>query len=929
MKKQIYYTFKFKSSRLAEFDFNIEGLTVSQGKLNKEIISMFDSQLLRSLRNIKGSGNDIQKLESLKKEMRLLHKGDPSLENAKKINKLQNQIDELLFVPEIISIVIENRGHYKYLYRNGLRLNGKLYRRFSCSAGQARASTVLFCETNAADKLDEIFDNGRNKEKKLVPSKYNAYKGLITSSTSVVSTPRFALIPDYESPTNVKVNFVTETDINADDKIEIKEITEMFNRFDGQGIIDISLARKWADELGLDYIPSQWCIRQNYIKGMLSTFDIKDFCEKKNNGNYIIETSYTNEDGSRKTVDLRNIDVLISESQFKLWNSFPSLEVYKENCIKNKLDWGISLVSPKQDKDILRMNYQFLQTLNLSDKDIEKLCEKFVRWICGVTSEDIYYTLLFLLGTENDEDQLMSYIENSDNHWVKALMIDHELINDSWFKKKIYDLVKQKIKNACLGQIVVDGNFQVIVSDPYAMMQHACGIEVTGLLGKNEYYSNYWNKKGVKMVDSMRAPLTYRSEHVLLPLQDNEELNYWYKYNTSGIIVNTHGYETMQWAGSDFDMDIIATTSDETVIKGVYRDELPIAYTPPKPNAVRIKDKDLYNSDLHSFGSEIGQITNKSTSGFALLAQLDEGTEEYITTLNRIKMCTKLQSAQIDKAKIGRKVKSIPKIWTTYNRITEDDTELIKEQKSFLNEILLHKHPYFFTYLYKGTKKKYRQYYKNQDATCQQLFGINLDELKKLNRKTTDQLDFLKTFNTYSPVIDSDCVMNNLCKYIESIDFGIRNIIKSDVKAFDTYKHLLRNHEIDIDQDIYNKVKKAIKSFNETSKELAATHSSIGIKDNYNDELKRQIKAQYDKLKMDLFHICSNEELLTDHLIHLAYTEQSGFSKELLWTLFGKQLVNNLKLKCELVKVPLPCPNGEIDYLNKKYTVKEVVLVNE
>lgn len=58
-------------------------------------------------------------------------------------------------------------------------------------------------------------------------------------------------------------------------------------------------------------------------------------------------------------------------------------------------------------------------------------------------------------------------------------------------------------------------------------------------------------------------------------------MDYWYRHNYTGIIVNIHGSETMNWAGSDFDYDIIATTSDKTVLKGVYKNELPVAYTLP------------------------------------------------------------------------------------------------------------------------------------------------------------------------------------------------------------------------------------------------------------------------------------------------------------------------------------------------------------
>lgn len=892
---------------------------------------MFDSQLFRTVRDIRKKNISYKYLHRLQNEKEDLKKLPSSRETAKKIANTQDKIDKILFVPEIISIVMESLSDYRYLYKSKLKLNNKEYRRISCSAGQARVSTVIFCDTEIADELDEILDNRRDKKKKLVPSKFNAYKGLITSSTSVVSTPRFCLAPDYKSDTTFDVNFVTETELHKDDIIDVRSTTETFNRFDGQGLVSVKMANKWAEELGLDYTPSQWCIRAPYCKGMLTVMDMKSFCDtelkeyKIGEDRYMIKTSYKDENGEYKMVDIRNIDVVISESQLKLWDSYSSIEDYQDNCKKNNLKWGVALASPKKDKDILKMNYQFLQTIRIeSNRDIEKICGEFVDWISGVTSKDIYYTLLFLLGTDVDEYGIVKYLDSSDNYWIKALMLNHELIKDIWFKKKIYDLIKKKIKKGCLGEILLDGNFSVLVSDPYAQMQHVCGIPVTGLLDKREYYSHYWNEKGVKFVDSMRAPLTYRSEHLLLNLKNDERARHWYQYNTTGIIVNVHGSETVNWAGSDFDMDIIATTSDETVIKGVYQNELPIMYEPPKSEPKILKDRDLFDADKHSFGSEIGQITNKSTSGYALLADLEEGSREYEVTMTRIKMCTKLQSAQIDKAKIGRKVKSIPKTWTNYIEYEDGDTEEIKKEKDFLNRISLRKHPYFFIYLYKGTRRSYKKYYSNQDITCRQRFGKSIDELISAKRKTKEELDFLNEFKKKSPVIDSDCTMNKICKYIESIDFGIRRIAQ-DESDEELHTLLMSGNVSEFDNSICKKIVKAIQDFKDLSHGLAST-SDTSVRDDLDEEVEANIDITYTELEAKLIEICSNVNILVDYLIYIFYVRNKGFNKEVLWKIFGSYIIENLRLKTNKIVVPVPDENGEIEYLNKKYTLKEVLV---
>lgn len=88
------------------------------------------------------------------------------------------------------------------------------------------------------------------------------------------------------------------------------------------------------------------------------------------------------------------------------------------------------------------MNYQFLQTLNLNNEDIETICEKFVNWITGVNSGNIYYTILFLLGTDITDEKIMNYLEKSENHWVKSLIVNLNLINSSFLSKIIYLTVK-------------------------------------------------------------------------------------------------------------------------------------------------------------------------------------------------------------------------------------------------------------------------------------------------------------------------------------------------------------------------------------------------------------------------------------------------------------------------------------------------------
>ena len=121
----------------------------------------------------------------------------------------------------------------------------------------------------------------------------------------------------------------------------------------------------------------------------------------------------------------------------------------------------------------------------------------------------------------------------------------------------------------------------------------------------------------------------------------------------------------------------MATTDNNVFIENIYKNELPVYYEPPKPKKVVPTEKDLYEADTFSFGTLIGQITNKGSAGYAILDLFDEDSQEYQITKNRLKMSCKLQSAQIDKSKIGQKVKGIPKMWVSRNEEDEINLSLV------------------------------------------------------------------------------------------------------------------------------------------------------------------------------------------------------------------------------------------------------------
>jgi len=900
------YVRKYHSGRLKEFGYDITN-TFDESKDLNEIIGLSDSQLLRTAREIRKRDIDRNKLEVLIKTRdmyrtqltyqqtkvesaykskicdklktikvnneftdRLYKKYISITVNSDEAKRIQDKINRTLFNSDYITVVMDSKKQYNHLFHNGFKVNGKTYKRLSCSAGQARVSTVVFGSEDILSNVKQKLENGRDNKKTFSPSKFNAYFGLYGSATKLVSEPQFIVVKDYENTTSFMANYVIENGWKVDDTIIQKELKDVpMNRTDGMGLISPHLAKKWSEEMKLDYVPSQFCIRQSFIKGMLCVFPIHEFCEEVNGGNYLVDTIYKDENGEYIKADLRNYDVIISESQFKLWDSFDSIDTYIKNCHKNNLKWGVSLMSPKEANRMLKLNYQFIQTLNLNRDDIEKLAEQFINWILKVSYSDAYYMLLFLLGENNNTRKINNFLSSSEIYWIKALIANNNVKNDKYIRTKIRELIKNKIENGCKGDIYVDGNFQVIVSDPYGFMQHVCGLMVTGLLKPGMSYSNYWNERNIKTVDAMRSPLTYLSEHVILNLQKDSETEKWFRYCKLGIILNYHGHETFNFAGSDFDMDILATTPNKIMIKGVYKDELPVVYDAPKPQKIVFTEEDLYKSDTFSFGSIIGSITNKSSNGYAKLPIIEKrfgkDSQEYRLIKSRLQQCCKAQSAQIDKAKIGREVKGIPKVWINRNRIKKDKhgkiTDKHKDRKMLYNNTLLDKYPYFFRYVYKDTNRQFKKYLDESNIICRQKYRLSFNELEMLKRKTPEQKEFIRNFYEFCPVLISDSPMNMLCKYIEGVNFDISQKIKVDSSLFDC--NIYMNNDFD-HIDFYDDVKTNLQQFIKEQRIL-------NVADNINedsDDIDKYREVQIDSTSSNLFErlekINSNPYIITN-----------------------------------------------------------------
>ena len=67
------------------------------------------------------------------------------------IANIQKMIYDIMFIPEYVTVTMSGKKQYERIFNKGFELiidgRRRHYQRLSCSAGQARDSTVVFCDS--------------------------------------------------------------------------------------------------------------------------------------------------------------------------------------------------------------------------------------------------------------------------------------------------------------------------------------------------------------------------------------------------------------------------------------------------------------------------------------------------------------------------------------------------------------------------------------------------------------------------------------------------------------------------------------------------------------------------------------------------------------------------------------------------------------
>ena len=876
-------------------------------KNKNDIVALNDSQILRWICELNGIDNLDEEVTKLKKKIKVIKKQPKSKENKDKIKELYEKLYSLQYQKDYFCMIMNSDKDYDRA-NQGFKINGYGYSRLLGTNGGIKKSTITYIGENVYNEIVKRMDNGRDKLKPIIPAKLEAYQALICSGSIPVTMPRILVVNDCnvifkENVIKISDECDGEPQLTYENDYEIEYCDS-----DGYGFMSPDYSRIINKDLYGDEFEGQTIsginTRYAWTKGMLFTFDFVEFAKRINNENYMILDAW----GDWRNV--RDFDVILTTSMVKLWDSYKNLEHFIQCCNENHYQFSVAKTTPHKLENVRNSNYQFLQTYDLTDDELYELCKPTIDEITDVIGGDWRKAIVFAKGMYLNDDNV-DYI---DNDFIKALMIDNRLINDSFVVKKLHLMIKKRIEMAAKGSVKLNGNFAIVSGDPYSLAQSMFGLPVTGLLKKGEVYHKYWIDKSVNEIAIFRAPMTCHNNIRRRKVAHNEKMDFWYQYNTTGIILNSWDTTCDATNGSDKDGDLFFTTDNKIIVEHTLNSTT-IECMQRKAEKIIPNENDMVQANKLAFGDEIGTTTNRITAMIERQSVFDKNSKEYKVLDYRIKCGQHFQQNSIDKAK-GIIARPMPKYWydkSACNKLP-DDTDEKKHFKELCLNIVAENKPYFMKYVYPDLMAKYSKYLKDTNSKCIREFKMTLIDLINKPNKTIPEKEFIEYYKKLMPVGDNPCTINRITWLFEdTFKTYLSNYIKT--KEFD---YSILKSGVEYSKNDYNKIAKIKSEYDESVK----YYQQLANKQRLDkDEVSVNRNMMLLKFKAKCEEICSNDKELCDIVIDLCYS--SSKSKQFAWDICGEVIIDNLLEKNDhIINYPVQVEtDGEFEFGGEQFVM--------
>lgn len=626
-----------------------------------------------------------------------------------------------------------------FLFKNGFYVQYEEekvhYIPFDGSASMLRACRISFIDERMKAAIDERLCLGMDFSTIQVrPHKYFAYRGLyltdctrVKENTNLVLDENSVIVIDDSNhyylsgkePGEVVVPVITAKE-QEDTYWTVKKEEEnpRINAFDGEGLIS-SYYSDLINEKNKIMGATSYQVRMPFVKGMLHKVDFHSFF--KEYGKMPEKEPYIIKDIFGIDRDLNKAQIILNKSMFKCYDWVKAYA--KQNRIADPMafffggmkKYNHSLYIAKTNLSLLsqrvKINYQYLCTLNLTSEEFESLVNEHIDYIEEIRNNPNLQREILLGARQKAQEET----------WKVALSKNREFLREPFIKDKIKTLIDSYYREIYMGQLRVDGENRFLSGDLLGLL-----IDMLIKLNQEKKDSEIQNnidilkkqaiRKAKFLLPKARIKLCSKKQYAFLRnphLSRNEEcamqpyiakkdsVHSKYFGELSGVImVSYQSLAPMVLGGADFDGDMVKVIANRTIVNAVKRGKencneivvIPgagegLVYTPKQIEYKHIKD---------TYGNRVGQISNIAIRlGCKVYAkEMYENAfdENGVRIIPSPAECTLLTGLEIDAAKNGKHPnKNIDELAALFKGKSDDYISTLDKMKSYYK--LADKHP--------------------------------------------------------------------------------------------------------------------------------------------------------------------------------------------------------------------------------------------
>lgn len=362
-----------------------------------------------------------------------------------------------------------SQAHLENIIAMGLTVNGLSYVPFFAGSSDIRKGSSVWIRKDLYAQIGKWAMCGlKTSELNIAVNKFAAYIGLLMSSTRTfeqvygckLDMRRVCVVPDTYVEVTDKANLVEGVKVTEADAHTVR-----INAFDGAAYIRPELTGGKCSTL-----------RAPWVKALAVPIDFIGYAEE-NDLSTIIKDCWDNE------VNLREIDLILTESCFKMTAQYRSFQQYQEAFEENGHEVRVCVEehAPRR-KD---MPYQQLQTL-----------------VGGtiVDAMNLAYMTKEIMDSYKDPDEAAGLVGGN---MAKAARLYHGLLADSYTAAMVKEAYESKRNKALGGKVLGIGYNAFIAPDSVAMLEALYGLPVKGVLKAGEVHCA---PAGFGVVDVTRSP---------------------------------------------------------------------------------------------------------------------------------------------------------------------------------------------------------------------------------------------------------------------------------------------------------------------------------------------------------------------------------------------------------------------------------------